>query len=168
MHDEAISVMSINIPIEVKFEKIHPDAKLPTRATDGRGYYDVYTVEDVMLSPEQVSMVHTGLKLQPCPGWIIDVRPRSGLAKKGITVSNSPGVVDSDYGGELLVELIWHVPEHAYGDDYIHHNLQLSADSIYIINKGDRIAQLNVLPSFNIKWIDRKVEGTAGFGSTGK
>jgi dUTP pyrophosphatase len=171
-----------NIPliqeVEVRIEKIHPDAVLPLKGTELRAYYDVYSVEDVELTPEKVFMVHTGLRVQPPVGYFIDIRPRSGLAKEGITINNSPGTLDCDYGGELIVELIWHTPIQMESD-WLHpsiHDGSLDTPGLleirnipeYHINKGDRIAQISVMPMYLIKFVGSRVDGTAGFGSTGR
>jgi dUTP pyrophosphatase len=137
------------LPIEVKFEKIHKDAKLPTRATDGRAYYDCYSAEEIAILPGQIKVVSTGLKIQPPPGYFIDIRPRSGMASKGITINNAPGTLDMDYGDIFKVILINH------------------SKSSYIINVGDRICQINVMPMYEIEWVNSKISGTSGFGSTG-
>jgi len=160
----------MNDSITVRFEKMHPDAKIPTKGTELRTYYDIASIEDVELTPEKVFMVHTGLKLQPLPGYFIDVRPRSGLAKEGITLNNSPGVIDCDYGGELICELIWHTELQNYSDWTNRHDFEDITRNVptYKIKKCDRIAQINVMPMYNINFIETKIEGTSGFGSTGK
>ncbi|MCK4542249.1 MAG: dUTP diphosphatase [Spirochaetales bacterium] len=100
-------------------------------------------------------LVPTGIKLQIPEGYEAQVRPRSGLAlKKGITVLNSPGTIDSDYRGEVKIILI---------------NL---GQEDYIIDDGDRIAQLIVAPvvqgQFNfIEMLSETRRGSGGFGSSG-
>lgn len=141
----------------VKIELLYPDAKIPTRGTELRAYYDVYSYEDIEFKPEVVHLVHTGIKVQAPPGYFIDIRPRSGLAAKGLTINNSPGTCDCDYGGELMIELIWHTPNER---DWLFPGHKIS--------KGDRIAQINVMPMYEIEFIESHIEGTAGFGSTGK
>ena len=108
-----------------------------------------------MKSKERVA-VPTGVFLQIPMGFEIQVRPRSGLAlKHGITVLNTPGTIDSDYRGEILVILINH------------------SNSTFQIQNGDRIAQLVLAKVEKIAWenIDQLTttqRGTGGFGSTGK
>lgn len=127
------------------------DVKTPTRATDGRAYYDLYSNQTVRLGLGTIALVHTGLKLQAPQGYFIDVRPRSGLAlKSGVTINNAPGTIDEDYGEEFLVILINH------------------GTKIYDVVKGDRIAQFNVMPRYELDFIPRTITGTQGFGSTGK
>lgn len=141
---------------EIRFVKTHPDAVLPTRATEQSAGLDVYAVGNYKFSPGERKLVNTGLKIGIHDGYELQVRPRSGLAlKKGLTVLNSPGTVDADYRGPLGVVLINH-----------------SAD-IQWINPGDRIAQL-VLAEVELNVTTRFVDsfeaterGEGGFGSTG-
>ena len=101
-------------------------------------------------------MVHTGICASIPPGYHIEVRPRSGLAfKHGITVLNSPGTIDADYRGEIMVLLI---------------NL---GDAPYQIEVGDRIAQIVLMrhSSCRFEWaesLDNTNRGAHGFGSSGK
>jgi dUTP pyrophosphatase len=137
--------------VKVRYEKIANDAKVPARATSQSACYDVYASEDTNLPPFESTMVHTGIKVQCEPGYCVLVFPRSGLAaKQGITLSNSVGVIDSDYSEELLVSLF-------------------NRNSIvYEIKKHDRIAQLQLIKLINIVWIEGLVSGSrSGFGSTG-
>ena len=100
--------------------------------------------------------VPTGLYMAVPLGFEAQVRPRSGLAaKQGITVLNTPGTIDSDYRGELKVILV-----------------NLSKD-VYVINDGDRIAQVVVAPCDQAQWEevdahDETARGTGGFGHTGR
>jgi dUTP pyrophosphatase len=109
----------------------------------------------IILKPFERKLVNTGLYAQLEKGYEIQVRPRSGLAlKKGITVLNSPGTIDADYRGEIGVVLI-----------------NLSNDD-FIINSGDRIAQLVVSkheqPNLEqTDSLDSTSRGEKGFGSTG-
>jgi dUTP pyrophosphatase len=156
--------------VKVKIENLLKDdiLRVPFKGTPLRAYYDVCSSENVSLVPEKVFMIHTGIKVQPPEGYFIDIRPRSGLAKEGVTINNAPGTLDCDYGGELIIELIWHSSEHqrhpAPDNDTIVSHYQRT----YEIKKGDRIAQINVMPMYAIEWVLEKVEGTPGFGSTGR
>jgi dUTP pyrophosphatase len=110
----------------------------------------------VILHPMQRTLVPTGLFIQIPIGYEGQIRPRSGLAiKNGITVLNSPGTIDADYRGEVKVILI---------------NL---SDNQFIINDGDRIAQLVIEQHERIIWelsevLDITERNTGGFGHTGK
>ena len=115
-----------------------------------------YLEDPIVLKPLQRALVKTGLFISLHPGYEAQVRPRSGLAlKKGISVLNSPGTIDADYRGEIGVILI---------------NL---SDSDFVINTGDRIAQMVIAKHKTISWkvvdeLDDSLRGDKGFGSTGK
>jgi dUTP pyrophosphatase len=108
------------------------------------------------LAPGARALVPTGLAIALPPGFEAQVRPRSGLALKfGVTCLNSPGTIDADYRGEIGVILINH------GSDP------------FVINRGDRIAQLVFAPvtqgSFaEVASLDETARGAGGFGSTGR
>lgn len=110
----------------------------------------------ITLSPGQRTLVPTGLHIALPPGYEAQVRPRSGLAyKSGVTVLNTPGTVDADYRGDIGVILI---------------NL---SDTEFVVEDGDRIAQLIIAPYTRVEWtyvdqLDETARGEGGFGSTGK
>lgn len=130
---------------------------LPRYETELSAGMDVrsFIQSPIILKPLERKLVNTGLFAQLEKGYEIQVRPRSGLAlKKGITVLNSPGTIDADYRGEIGVILI-----------------NLSNDD-FIINSGDRIAQLVVSkheqPNLEqTDSLDSTLRGEKGFGSTG-
>jgi dUTP pyrophosphatase len=140
----------------VEFVRTHPDAKLPTKGSDGAAGFDIYAVESVMLYPNVPVLVDTGLKISIPTGYEGQVRPRSGLALKGITVLNSPGTIDEDYLGTFGVIL-----------------MNVSSCS-YRVEAGDRIAQLVVKPVVPVcmKLVDEFTKiserGEGGFGSSGR
>ena len=112
--------------------------------------------EPVTLGPLERAMVPTGLFIALPDGTEAQVRPRSGLAAKhGITVLNSPGTIDADYRGEIKVILV---------------NL---SNSPFVIEPGERIAQMIVARYEQIEWesveeLGTTERGAGGFGSTGK
>jgi dUTP pyrophosphatase len=116
---------------------------------------DVRAAEATSLSPGKRGLVGTGFAFAIPEGYEVQVRPRSGLAlKKGISVLNSPGTIDSDYRGEIKVILA---------------NL---GEEDFIIERGDRIAQIVVAPVqrgnlVEVDILDDTARGTGGFGSTG-
>jgi len=130
---------------------------LPRYETELSAGMDVrsFIQSPIILKPLERKLVNTGLYAQLEKGYEIQVRPRSGLAlKKGITVLNSPGTIDADYRGEIGVILI-----------------NLSNDD-FVINSGDRIAQLVVSkheqPNLEqTNSLDSTLRGEKGFGSTG-
>ena len=90
----------------VKFFKTHTHAQIPKYQTPGAAGMDLCTVERFVLAPTEIKVVDTGLRIRIPAGFEGQIRPRSGLAAKhGITVVNSPGTIDSDYTGPLMVIL---------------------------------------------------------------
>lgn len=130
---------------------------LPTYETNGSVGLDLraHLQEPVMLKPLQRALIPTGLHIELPDGYEAQVRPRSGLAlKKGLTVLNSPGTIDSDYRGEIKIIMI---------------NL---SNETTIINTGERIAQMIVakIEKVQLKEVDELNEterGEGGFGHTG-
>ena len=129
---------------------------VPKYQTQGSAGCDVYANENITIRPGRRAIVSTGLKIELPPGFEAQVRPRSGLAAKyGITVLNSPGTVDEDYRGEVKVILL------------------NTGDEDFIINKGDRIAQLVFCRVFRgifqtTENLSTTTRGDGGFGSTGR
>ncbi len=129
----------------------------PSYETQGAAGMDLRANIDatITLKPLERAIVKTGLFIALPVGFEAQVRPRSGLAaKKGVTVLNSPGTVDADYRGEIGVILV-----------------NLSNDD-FIINDGERIAQLVIAKHERINWKEVTVlseteRGSGGFGSTG-
>ncbi|MEI6141091.1 MAG: dUTP diphosphatase [Mariniphaga sp.] len=112
--------------------------------------------DDIVLESFERKLISTGLFIELPVGYEAQVRPRSGLALKyGITVLNSPGTIDADYRGEIMVILI---------------NL---SNEKFIIQNGDRIAQIIVASHEKIEWekveiLENSKRGNGGFGHTGK
>ena len=114
---------------ELLVRRLHPDAQMPAGAYDGDAGLDLASVEEVVLGPGERRTVATGLAVAIPAGHAGFVQPRSGLAsRQGITVVNSPGLIDAGYRGELKVVL-----------------LNTDTDEPFHIRPGDRIAQLVVL-----------------------
>lgn len=130
---------------------------LPKYETENSAGMDIkaFIKNNITLKPLERTIVTTGLYLSLPKGLEAQVRPRSGLAiKKGITVLNSPGTIDSDYRGEIGVILI---------------NLSNEA---FKVKNGDRIAQLIIAKYESTSWdeaekLEDSSRGSAGFGSTG-
>lgn len=143
--------------IQIKVKKLHPEAQLPTRGSEDSACWDVYCLEDTLINTRSVTLVRTGLAFEIPKDFFIDVRPRSGLSKTGVVIKNSPGTIDSDYRGELLVLL----------------QMTLSTwNGNHRISKGDRIAQIRLEKVLDIEFIEVEElsdtkRGTGGFGSTG-
>lgn len=131
---------------------------LPAYATEMSAGMDLRAnlSEPIVLKPLQRCLVPTGLFMALPAGYEAQVRPRSGLAlKKGITLLNSPGTIDADYRGEVGVILV-----------------NLSSED-FVINDGERIAQLVIARYEQVEWepvevLDETERGAGGFGHTGK
>jgi len=129
----------------------------PTYETEGSAGMDLRANIDeaIVLKPLERAIIKTGLFIALPVGYEAQVRPRSGLAaKKGITVLNSPGTVDADYRGEIGVILV---------------NL---SNEDFVVNDGERIAQLVIAKHERVNWQEVEVlneteRGAGGFGSTG-
>jgi dUTP pyrophosphatase len=141
--------------LALKVKLLRPGAQLPTRGTPGASGLDLYACLDAALelSPD-VTLIPTGIAVEVPHGYEVQVRPRSGLARRGVTVIL--GTVDSDYRGEVFVNM------HTVG------SLQS-----YRIQNGDRIAQLVVarvemLPAVEVEALSDSTRGAGGYGSTGR
>ena len=131
---------------------------LPFYATKGSAGMDVYSNEEIVLSPLSTTIIKTGLFVKIPEGYEIQVRPRSGLsAKSSLRIANSPGTIDSDYLGEIGIIID-----------------NTSQTFSYTVKKGERIAQLVLKKVEQIEWeeveefSETTERNTGGFGSTGK
>jgi dUTP pyrophosphatase len=144
-------------PVVLRFKKLRPNALVPAYMTAEAAGMDLASAADgpVMLQPGDRAAIPTGLALEIPPGFEGQVRPRSGLARKhGITLTNAPGTIDSDYRGEVTVLLI---------------NL---GNAPHTIAAGDRIAQLIIAPVtraevLEVAELSDTDRGAGGFGHTG-
>ena len=115
----------------------------------------LHILKNIIINPGDKALISTGFSLSIPQGYEVQIRPRSGLAaKRGITVLNTPGTIDSDYRGEIKIILI-----------------NLSKDK-FVIRNGDRIAQMVVCPVEQVsveevKELSGTDRGGGGFGSTG-
>jgi len=144
-----------SIKIQIVNKSRHP---LPAYSTllsagmDLRAHLD----HPVRLAPGERILVPTGLYVSIPQGYEAQIRPRSGLAlKKGITVLNTPGTIDPDYRGEIGIILV-----------------NLSQED-FVINDGERIAQMVVAKYETVEWelcssLDKTERGVGGFGHTGQ
>jgi dUTP pyrophosphatase len=141
--------------IELPIQKLRDEAVVPTRAYAGDAGLDLAACERVELAPGERALVGTGLAIAIPDGYAGYVQPRSGLAAKhGITIVNTPGLVDSGYRGELKVIL-----------------LNTDATEPFVIEPGMRIAQLVVLPIPEVVPVEMdelpsSERGERGFGSS--
>jgi dUTP pyrophosphatase len=141
--------------IELPIRRLRPDAVVPSRAYDGDAGLDLAACERVELAPGERAAVPTGLAVAIPPGHAGFVQPRSGLAARhGITIVNTPGLVDSGYRGELKVIL-----------------LNTDVDEPFVVEPGMRIAQLVILPVPAVTLLETdelpdSERGVRGFGSS--
>ena len=141
--------------IEIAITRVRADARLPERAYAGDAGLDLATCEAVRLGPGERALVPTGLAVAIPEGYAGFVQPRSGLAAgDGITVVNSPGLVDAGYRGELKVVL-----------------LNTDRERTFTAEAGERIAQLVVLavPELTLREVadlPPSERGVRGFGSS--
>jgi dUTP pyrophosphatase len=147
--------MMENALVKIKKSKGFEDLPLPECATEGACAVDLHAaVDDVMvIHPGDRTIISAGISIAVPKEFEASIRPRSGLAwKKGITVLDAPGTIDSDYRGPVGVILINHGTEKVK------------------IERGERIAQMLVSPVTRIHWeeseLDETERGANGFGST--
>jgi dUTP pyrophosphatase len=141
--------------IELPIQRLRPEAVVPARAYSGDAGLDLSSCERVELAPGERALVPTGLAVAIPEGYAGFVQPRSGLAAKhGISIVNTPGLVDSGYRGELLVNLVNGDPREPF-----------------VVEPGMRIAQLVILPIPELELVEvdelpESERGVRGFGSS--
>ncbi len=140
--------------LEVK--RLDPDLPLPRYAHEGDAGFDLYAAEDVVLGPFQRALVPTGIAVAIPEGYAGFVQPRSGLAiRAGLSLVNTPGLIDSHYRGEIKIIAI-----------------NLDPTEPIRITRGDKIAQFVIQPVeraalVEVDSLDETARGEGGFGSTG-
>jgi dUTP pyrophosphatase len=143
--------------IELPIRRLRGDAVLPERAYAGDAGLDLAACERHELGPGERALVGTGLAVAIPEGFAGFVQPRSGLAARhGISVVNSPGLVDSGYRGEIRVAL-----------------LNTDAHEPFVVEPGMRVAQLVVLPlpqvePVEVEELPESERGVRGFGSSSR
>jgi dUTP pyrophosphatase len=142
-------------PMQASFVRLDPEVAIPTRSHIGDAAVDLQARYGISLEPGEWAPVPTGLAVAIPEGYAGLVMPRSGHARRlGVGVVNGPGLIDSGYRGEVSVLLINH------GSEKVN------------FAKGERIAQLAVVPVVAVEWVevdrlDETSRGSGGFGSTG-
>ena len=144
--------------VRILIKKTSKEVITPKYKTEGSSGVDLsaFLNEKVVIKPNSSELIPTGLQVAIPEELEIQIRPRSGLAaKESMGVLNSPGTIDSDYRGELKIILFNH------------------GDKDFIINNGDRIAQMVLVPIRKMEFeevdnLPDTVRGQGGFGSTGK
>lgn len=144
------------MPGKFQITRIARDLPLPRYMTEAAAGMDLYAAvdTDTVLEPGRVTAVPTGIKISMPPDYEAQVRPRSGLALRGIAMPNAPGTIDADYRGEIKVLLI---------------NL---GESAFTVERGTRIAQLVVNRIERVVFeevgeLEESGRGEGGFGHTG-
>lgn len=132
--------------------RLSPEATLPTRAHPDDAGLDLYSLEDVLLSPGQGKVARTGVALALAQGTVGMIADRSSLAKKGIKTAG--GIIDAGYRGEIQI-VLWNI-----GREEIR------------LGRGERIAQMLILPIATpavkeVTSLDETARGAKGFGSSG-
>lgn len=131
-----------------------PSMPVPVRATAGSACFDLTAAESVELARGRVALVRTGFKMRCPAGTFLEVRPRSGLASRGVLMVNAPGTIDRDYAGEVKVPLTF------------------LFEGTYRIEVGDRIGQVRLVADLPTRFRLGRVRAVesrrGGFGSTGR
>ena len=142
--------------MKIPCKRIDKEIKLPFQNHPGDGAVDLCAAENVCLGPGQKYVMPTGIAVAIPSGYAGFITPRSGVSsKKPISIANSPGLIDSGYRGEVKIIL-----------------LNISTEQKCYINRGDKIAQLVIMPVFcpdfyEVESLDDTSRGEDGFGSTG-
>jgi dUTP pyrophosphatase len=150
--------MNPDRPLQVPFRRLVPEAVVPERAHLGDAGYDLRSVQKVRLAPGGRALVRTGISVAIPEGYAGLVLPRSGLAiRHGISLVNTPGLIDSGYRGEIRVPLINH-----------------DREETFLIEEGTRIAQLVLVRAAaalfaEVEFLEATTDGRGegGFGSSG-
>ena len=146
----------LRLEIPVNIELCNDGAKIPTYANPNDAGCDVYAIEDTTIGSYETKLIKTGLKVDVPYGWVLSVRPRSGLSlKTGLRICNAPGTIDCGYKDEVGIII-----------------QNLSSED-YTIKKGDRIAQFLIEQNPKINWlpvdnISNENNRGGGFGSSDK
>jgi dUTP diphosphatase len=151
-------VYSGGLLLRVPFRRLRPEARVPARAYTGDAGYDLAAAERVVLAPGERVVVRTGIGIAVPVGYAGLVLPRSGLAARfGISLVNTPGLIDPGYRGELMVPLINHD----------------RAETFEVV-VGMRIAQLILVKAAQVQFVGVELleesaddRGEGGFGSSG-
>ena len=142
--------------IDLPIKRLDPTVELPSYAYEGDAGLDLRANEDVTLAPFERRLVSTGLAVAIPEGYAGFVQPRSGMAlKRGLSMANTPGLIDAHYRGELKVVAV-----------------NLDAHEPLHIERGERIAQLviqqvPVVSLREVETLDETDRGSGGFGSSG-
>ena len=142
----------------VKVAKTDHNARMPTKGSEHAAGWDLYCLEDTVVSFRSSVKVKTGLRVAIPEGFEGQVRARSSLGSKGLILPHSIGTIDADYRGELFVLMTW-----------------IGEGESYEVKSGERIAQLVIAPIPDVQFAEvdegdlgETKRGDGGFGSTGR
>lgn len=141
---------------KLRVQRLTDSAVIPTYGSEGAACFDLYADDTIAINGDGASVIPTGLAFEVPDNHVMLVFSRSGHGfKNGVRLSNCTGVIDSDYRGEVKVAL------------------RNDSKMMYVVNKGERIAQALLFPVARYEFIDAEklsdtARGQAGFGSTGK
>lgn len=139
----------------LKIERVNEKAIVPNYAHDGDAGLDLYSIDELALSPGERALIHTGIKIQLPKNTEAQIRPRSGLAlKHGISLVNSPGTIDEGYRGEIGIIVINH------------------GNEVFKVEEGMKIAQMVIKPVWRVEVeevneMSETDRGAKGYGSSG-
>lgn len=144
--------------MDIKISRVHPDARLPKYKTDGAACFDIEALGNVVIKPNEIKDIRTGLIFVLPAKHVLILQPRSSSPRNGYTMPHSVGILDSDYCGS---------------DDELFVRIKNVTNKPIKIEKQQRIAQAYIIPLPKIKWKEVSVDSLSeksrgGFGSTGK
>jgi dUTP pyrophosphatase len=151
--------------MKVKIKKLNPLAQIPSYAKAGDAGMDVVATEIIKDTPDQITY-GMGIALEIPEGFVGLVFPRSSIRKTGLQLSNSVGVIDSGYRGEIQATF-----NKIFGSEGMYDEAKIPTTEFYKV--GDRIAQIMIIPHPTIEFnevdeLSDSERGEGGFGSTGK
>lgn len=138
--------------VTIKVKRVHPSAVLPENI-DGSACEDLSCCEDCIVEFGKLTMVRTGLVFEIPVGYMVEIRPRSGISSRGVIIPNAPGTIDSNYRGEILVPMYGTFGEASF-------------------KAGSRVAQIRLVRLESTTYcetqdVSETNRGSGGFGSTG-
>jgi dUTP pyrophosphatase len=141
--------------MHIKVKRLSSDATIPVYSSSGAACFDLYSTDDVTISKGEWYSVSTAISVEIPSGFVGMVYSRSGHGfKHGLHLINGTGIIDSDYRGEIKVGLV----NNGHAD--------------YTVHKGERVAQMMVIPVPHVEFVEANLSeterGENGFGSTGK
>ncbi len=144
--------------MEVEICRVHPDARLPEYKTDGAACFDLESIEDIVIQPGELKLIRSGLVFKTPPGYFLCIAPRSSLAKQGLAMPHSFGILDPDYSG----------PE-----DEMRILVRNFTVEPVAVEKHQRLAQGYFAEAPRAQWKEiakdaLETKSRGGFGSTGK